>query len=98
MIKPGSKDKKVSILITGDELTALQNQDMPESFGLEDRIQNYKGIRPIGLYRWDLEFLIETIEFALESKNPHTLAAEGDRDALLSLRPRLQEIYDTHYS
>ena len=56
MIKPGSADRKASILITSLELDELQRfvWMMAESFGLDRRIANYQGVRPIGLYRWDI--------------------------------------------
>jgi hypothetical protein len=39
-MKPGSKDKRVSLLIAGDELTELKRLTwlMSESFGLDTRI------------------------------------------------------------
>jgi hypothetical protein len=54
MIKPGSKDEKVSLLIAGEELTELKRITwlMSESFGLDTRIENYQGKRPFWLARW----------------------------------------------
>ena len=45
MLKPGKHDIKVNILIAGEELEELQKHtwSMAESFGLDDRIDNYKG-------------------------------------------------------
>ena len=45
MLKPGKQDIKVNILIAGEELEELQKHtwSMAESFGLDDRIDNYKG-------------------------------------------------------
>ena len=42
-MKPGKRDIKVSILITGQELDELQKHtwSMAESFGLDRRIDNY---------------------------------------------------------
>ena len=59
-MKPGSRDIKVNILITGEELEELQKHtwSMVEAFGLDRRIEQYKGKRPIGLYQWDMECLI----------------------------------------
>ena len=44
-----AKDK-VNILITGEELEELQKHtwSMVEAFGLDRRIEQYKGKRPIG--------------------------------------------------
>ncbi|WP_289022482.1 hypothetical protein [Desulfobacter postgatei] len=57
-MKPGSKDKKIKISISGKELSELQRHTwlMVEAFGLDRRIENYQGKRPIGLYRWDLDW------------------------------------------
>jgi len=54
-MRPGSRDVQYKILITGQELEELKKftGDMAESFGLDRRIENYSGKRPIGLYRWD---------------------------------------------
>ena len=43
IMKPGKRDIKVSILITGQELDELQKHtwSMAESFGLDRRIDNY---------------------------------------------------------
>ena len=67
-MKPGKNDIKLQILITGEELYELQEHTylMAESFGLDTRIANYKGKRPIGLYNWDFECLISVIEYALD--------------------------------
>ena len=44
-MKPGSKDKKIKILISGKELLELQRHtcSMAESFGLDCRIENIMG-------------------------------------------------------
>ena len=39
---------------------------MAEAFGLDRKIENYKGIRPLTLYRWDLECLMDVIDLALK--------------------------------
>ena len=38
---------------------------MVEAFGLDRRIANYQGVRPIGLYRWDIECLFDVINSVL---------------------------------
>jgi len=66
-MKPGSKDRKYEILITGMELEELQKQtpQMIEAFGLDRRIEKYQGKRPIGFYRWDVDCLVEVVMCAL---------------------------------
>jgi hypothetical protein len=60
-MKPGSRDIQVNILITGEELEELQKYtwSMAEAFGLDRRIELYKGKKPIGMYRWDIDCLID---------------------------------------
>jgi hypothetical protein len=67
-MKPGSRDKKHTILISGLELEELQRHTwrMAESFGLDGRIADSRGKRPIGLYRWDIECLQDVISLALQ--------------------------------
>ena len=62
-MKPLSKDKRKYILITGLELEELQKQtwQMAESFWLDRKIENYKWIRPIWLWNWDIEYLNDLI-------------------------------------
>lgn len=69
-MKPGSKDLKLNILITGDELTELQRHtyQMAEAYGLDQRVDTYRGNRPIGLYSWDFDCLLAVIEGALEDE------------------------------
>lgn len=66
-MKPGSKDKKIKILITGEELSELKrfSWQMAEAFGLDGRIERYQGKRPIGFYSWDLDCILAVIEIAL---------------------------------
>lgn len=72
-MKLGKYDFKYQILISGQELEELQRftGDMAESFGLDDRIYAYKGKRPIGLFRWDLECLEEVISWAIEDSETY---------------------------
>ena len=65
-MKPGSKDKKIKILITGEELSELKrfSWEMTGAFGLDGRIERYRK-RPIGFYSWDLDCILAVIENAL---------------------------------
>ena len=66
-MKPGSRDIKYDVMIEGAELEELKKCTgaMAESFGLDRRIENYQGKRPIGLYRWDIECLVMAIEWGI---------------------------------
>ena len=92
MVKPGSKDRKASVLITGLELDELQRFDgmMAEAFGLDRRIANYQGVRPIGLYRWDIECLVDVIDSALKDPEYYSTHDSPEYQALKNLRDRLQ--------
>ena len=39
---------------------------MAEAFGLDRKIENYQGKRPIGFYRWDLDCLDDVISMAVD--------------------------------
>lgn len=58
-MKPGSKDIKIFLKFTQEELYLLQENtwQMAESFGLDTRIDNLTGKRKVGFYSWDLECL-----------------------------------------
>ena len=92
MVKPGSRDRKASILITGMELDELQRFDwmMAEAFGLDGRIANYQGVRPIGLYRWDIECLVDVINSVLDDTEYYPTQDSPAYHAIKNLRDRLQ--------
>jgi hypothetical protein len=91
MIKPGSKDRKAYIVITGMELDELQRfvWMMAESFGLDRRIANYQGVRPIGLWRWDLERLADVIDSVLDDPEYYSSRDTPEYLAIKALRDRL---------
>ena len=70
---------------------------MAESFGLDNRIDRYKGKRPIGLYRWDLECLLDVIETALADREEYPSQDSPSYLALKNLYHRLKDEYRTHY-
>ena len=92
MVKPGSRDRKASILITGMKLDELQRFDwmMAEAFGLDGRIANYQGVRPIGLYRWDIECLVDVINSVLDDPEYYPTQDSPAYHAIKNLRDRLQ--------
>ena len=94
-MKPGSKDIKLEILISGDELSELQRHtdQMAESFGLDRRIENYKGNRPIGLYSWDFDCLLAVIEISLDEPAEYPDKDDPGYIALKKLLSRLKDEY-----
>jgi hypothetical protein len=92
-MKAGSKDIKLNILITGEELNQLQRHtyQMSEAFGLDKRIDNYRGKRPIGLYSWDFDCLLAVIEGALEDEKDYPDKNAAEYKALMNLYFRLKD-------
>ena len=99
MVKPGKNDRKHYLLIRGAELDELQRFTgmMAESFGLDGRIDRYVGKRPIGLYRWDLECLLEVCEAALTDREAYPAYDTSAYWAMQSLCNRLRQEYEAAY-
>src|SRR3954452_22186565 len=98
-MKPGSRDHRHCLLIGGDELRELKRHTgaMAESFGLDRKIDNYKGSRPITLYRWDVECLMDVIDQALKDKQDYPDRNAAAYLALKNLGERLRHEYDSVY-
>ena len=98
-MKPCSGDIRNKILLTGDELRQLKRHtaSMAEAFGLDRKIEAYKGSRPITLYRWDLECLMDVIDCDLGDPREYPDKTSPEYLALISLGERLREEYDRHY-
>ena len=94
-MKPGKYDCKHAVRIRGAELRELKRLDMPKSLGLDRRIARYQGTRPIGLYRWDFECLLDTLSLVVDGRDPF-VSLKG-RKTLTSLHHRLRAIYDAAY-
>ncbi|MCI5130750.1 MAG: hypothetical protein D3904_04345 [Candidatus Electrothrix sp. EH2] len=94
-MKPGSRDIKLQIKISGEELSELQRHtwQMSEAFGLDTRIANYKGKRPIGLYSWDVDCLLIVIEYSLNDPKEYPDKNSPGYKALKSLFERLKVEY-----
>jgi len=98
-MKPGSRDIKVGILITGEELEELQKHtwSMEEAYGLERRIDQYKGKRPIGFYRWDMDCLIDVLSMALDDSKEYPDQNSSGYLALKNLHERLKSEYEGNF-
>jgi hypothetical protein len=98
-MKPGHRDIHHKVLITGDELRELKRHtgSMAEAFGLDRKIEAYKGTRPLTLYRWDIECLMDVIDCELNDPREYPDKTAPDYLALKSLSERLRNEYDTHY-
>jgi hypothetical protein len=98
-MKTGSRDHQHRLLIGGDELRELQRHtgSMAEAFGLDRKIENYKGTRPITLYRWDLDCLMDVIDLALRDERDYPDRSSPGYLALNRLGERLRQEYDAVY-
>ena len=66
---------------------------MAEAFGLDRRIENYQGKRPIGLFSWDFDCLLAVIEDALNDPKEYPDKNESGYNALKGLFERLMGEY-----
>jgi hypothetical protein len=98
-MKPGRRDIRHKVLITGDELRELKRHTgaMAEAFGLDRKIEACQGTRPITLYRWDLDCLMDVIESELADEKEYPDRSAPEFLALKSLGERLRREYDRHY-
>jgi hypothetical protein len=66
-MKPGKHDIPIRLKISGRQLEELQRHTgaMCEAFGLDRKVFNYKGVRPISFYSWDMDCLLDVIRMAL---------------------------------
>jgi len=98
-MKPGRNDHRHSLLVCGDELRELKRHTaaMAEAFGLDTKIEKYKGTRPITLHRWDLECLMDVIDIALDDEEDYPDKSGPEFEALKRLGARLHKEYDDTY-
>jgi hypothetical protein len=63
-MKPGARDHRHRLLI-GDELRELKRHtgSMAEAFGLDRKIDNYKGTRPLGCFEAALPISLRSSHF-----------------------------------
>jgi hypothetical protein len=98
-MKPGRRDIRHKVLITGDELRELKRHtgSMAEAFGLDRKIERYKGTRLLTLFRWDLDCLMDVIEYKLADQGAYPDDTAPEYLALKRLGDRLHKEYDSHY-
>ena len=98
-MKPCPRDIRHKILITGDELRELKRHALTitEAFGLDRKIEAYKGTRPITLFRWDLECLMDVIESELADEKEYPDRSSSEFLALKNLGERLRREYESYH-
>jgi hypothetical protein len=99
IVKPGRYDVQLKLRISGDELRELKRHTylMAAAYGLDRRIERYAGTRPLGLYRWDLDCLIDVIDIALKDKSEYPDKDSPEFSALERLGQRLRREYRAAY-
>jgi hypothetical protein len=70
---------------------------MAEAFGLDRRIENYQGKRPIGLFRWDFDCLIDVIDIALDDPRDYPDRSTDEYKVLKELHNRLKDEYQINF-
>jgi len=72
-MKPGKRDIPVKVKISGKQLEELQKHswNMIEAFGLDTRIDNYKGVKPISFYSWDLDCILDVLDMVLSDEKKY---------------------------
>ncbi len=95
IMRPGSRDFKVKLLIDGEELAQLKRHtwQMAEAFGLDSRIERYYGKRSIGFYRGDMDCLIDVVNMALDDRREYPTKDSPGYAALRKLAARLKDEY-----
>ena len=98
-MKPGKKDIKTNLLIQGDELDAIQDicYVFTECFGLDTRIANYKGKKPLGLYQWDYECLIAGLDYIVNTEKGRDGKSQADLELLEKLLAQINVAYKNAY-
>ena len=98
-MKPGKYDRKHQFQMTGVELRELKRhtEDLPQSFGLDHRLQRYQGQRPIGLYRSDLEYLLDILSVVLENTDLYPSQQSKGFLALKAVHDRFKKAYESAY-
>ena|SRR6266849_3749348 len=98
-MKPGKYDRTHPFLIAGVELRELKRhtEELPQSFGLDHHLQCYQGTRPITLYRWDPEYLLDVLSMALDDRHQYPSQRSESYLALKAVDDRFKQEYDSSY-
>ncbi len=98
-MKPGKNDIPIKVKISGRQLEELQKYtvDMCEAFGLDRKIENYKGTRPISFYSWDLDCILDVLSMALDDKKEYPDREDEGYIKLHELYVQLKTAYKETY-
>jgi len=98
-MKPGKRDIPIKIKISGRQLSELQEHTwkMIEAFGLDTKIENYKGVRPISFYSWDLDCILDVLSMALDDEKEYPDKEDEGYVQLKELYVALKKAYKETY-
>ena len=98
-MKPGKNDIPIRRKISGIQLGELQKHtwQMCEAFGLDRKIEEYKGTRPISFYRWDLDCILDVLDMALNDEEEYPDKNEDGYIKLNELYVDLKKAYEETY-
>ena len=92
-MKPGKNDIRYKIRFEGSELAVLHKltSHMCEAFGLDRKIDAYKGTRAITLYSRDLDCLEAVLFCTLRDPARDGITSKRELEALRTLDVRIRE-------
>ena len=98
-MKPGKNDIPIEGKISGRQLEELQKHtwQMCEAFGLDRKIENYKGTRPISFYRWDLDCILDVLDMVLNDEKEYPDKKDEGYVKLYELYMDLKKAYKKAY-
>ncbi len=98
-MKPGKNDVPIKLKISGRQLEELQKHtwQMCEAFGLDSKIENYKGTRPISFYSWDLDCILDVLDMALDDEKEYPDKNDEGYVLLYELYAYLKKAYKETY-
>ena len=70
---------------------------MCEAFRLDTKIDNYKGVRPISFYSWDLECLLDVLDMTLNDAKEYPDKQDEGYVKLHMLYVNLKQAYKETY-
>ncbi len=70
---------------------------MCEAFGLDRKVENYKGTRPISLYSWDLDCMLAVLDVVLDDEKEYPDKEDEGYIKLQELYVDLKKAYKETY-
>jgi hypothetical protein len=98
-MKPGKNDIPIERKISGRQLEELKKHtwQMCEAFGLDRKIENYKGTRSISFYRWDLDCILDVLDTVLNDKKDYPDKKDEGYIKLYELYADMKKAYKKTY-